>query len=202
MAKERIVSGMRSTGEGLHLGNFLGALQNWVELQETYDCFYFVANWHALTTGYGDTAEMRNWVRDLAIDYLGAGLDPDKSVLFVQSLVPEHAELHLLLSMMTPLPWLERVPTYREQQQELSDRDINTYGFLGYPLLQTADIIMYKAHWVPVGIDQVPHIEFSREVVRRFHHLYGTEIFPEPQPMLTEVPKFAGSGWPQNEQKL
>jgi len=192
MAKERIVSGMRSTGEGLHLGNYLGALQNWVQLQETYDCFYFVANWHALTTGYGDTAEMRNWVRGLAIDYLGAGLDPDKSVLFVQSLVPEHAELHLLLSMITPLPWLERVPTYREQQQEISDRDINTYGFLGYPLLQTADIIMYKAHWVPVGIDQVPHIEFSREVVRRFHHLYGTEIFPEPQPKLTAVPKLPG----------
>lgn len=192
MTKERILSGMRSTGEGVHLGNFLGALQNWVQLQEDYDCFYFIADWHALTTGYGDTAQLRNWVRDLAIDYLGAGLDPARSVLFVQSRVPEHAELHLLLSMITPLPWLERVPTYKEQQQEITDRDINTYGFLGYPLLQTADIIMYKAHWVPVGIDQVPHVEFSREVVRRFHHLYGVKIFPEPQPKLTQVPKLPG----------
>jgi tryptophanyl-tRNA synthetase len=191
MAQERILSGMRSSGR-LHLGNYLGALKNWVQLQTDYECYYFIADWHALTTGYADTTQNRQWVREVAIDYLSAGLDPDKSVLFIQSLVPEHAELHLLLSMITPLPWLERIPTYKEQQQELRDRDLSTYGFLGYPLLQTADIIMYKAHWVPVGIDQVSHIEFTREVVRRFHNLYNTEIFPEPQPKLTEVPKLQG----------
>ena len=167
MTKERVLSGMRSSGKP-HLGNLLGALKNWVQLQETYECFYFIADWHALTTGYADTVQNREWVREIAIDYLSAGLDPNKSVLFIQSLVPEHAELHLLLSMITPLPWLERVPTFREQQQEMTDRDLATYGFLGYPLLQTADIIMYKANWVPVGLDQVPHIELSREVVRRF----------------------------------
>jgi tryptophanyl-tRNA synthetase len=191
MAKERIVSGMRPSGK-LHLGNYLGALKNWVQLQEDYECFYFVADWHALTTGYADTAQIRAWIREIAIDYLSAGLDPERSVLFIQSRVPEHAELHLLLSMMTPLGWLERIPTYKEQQQELKDRDLNTYGFLGYPLLQSADIIMYKAHWVPVGVDQVSHIELTREVVRRFHHLYNVEIFPEPQPKLTEVPKLQG----------
>ncbi len=192
MTKERILSGMRTTGEGLHLGNYLGALQSWVQLQDEFECYYFLANWHALTTAYGDTAQLGDWTRDLAIDYLGAGLDPEKSVLFIQSRVPEHAELHLMLSMITPLPWLKRVPTYREQMQEMADRDINTYGFLGYPLLQTADIIMYRAHWVPVGMDQVPHVEFSREVVRRFNYLYGTEIFPEPQAKLTEIPKLPG----------
>jgi tryptophanyl-tRNA synthetase len=191
MAKERILSGMRSSGT-LHLGNLLGALKNWVQLQEAYDCFYFIADWHALTTGYADTAQNRHWVQEIAIDYLSAGLDPEKSVLFIQSRVPEHAELHLLLSMLTPLAWLERVPTFKEQQQELKDREINTYGFLGYPLLQTADIIMYKANWVPVGADQVSHIELSREVVRRFNTLYNTTIFPEPQPKLTEVPKLPG----------
>jgi tryptophanyl-tRNA synthetase len=191
MAKERILSGMRPSGK-LHLGNYLGALKNWVQLQAEYECFYFIADWHALTTGYADTAQIRTWVRDIAIDYLSAGLDPEKSVLFIQSRVPEHAELHLLLSMITPLAWLERIPTYREQQQELQDRDLNTYGFLGYPLLQAADIIMYKAHWVPVGIDQVPHVELVREVVRRFHYLYNTVVFPEPQPKLTEVPKLSG----------
>lgn len=191
MAKERILSGMRPSGK-LHLGNYLGALRNWVQLQQDYDCFYFIADWHALTTGYADTAQIRSWIREITIDYLSAGLDPENSVLFIQSRIPEHAELHLLLSMLTPLAWLERVPTYKEQQQELKDRDLTTYGFLGYPLLQTADIIMYKTHWVPVGIDQVSHIEVSREVVRRFHHLYGVEIFPEPQPKLTEVPKLPG----------
>jgi tryptophanyl-tRNA synthetase len=191
MAKERIVSGMRPSGK-LHLGNYLGALKNWVQLQEDYECFYFVADWHALTTGYADTAQIRAWVREIAMDYLSAGLDPERSVLFIQSRVPEHAELHVLLSMLTPLGWLERIPTYKEQQQELKERDLNTYGFLGYPLLQSADIIMYKAHWVPVGIDQVSHIELTREVVRRFHHLYNVEIFPEPQPKLTEVPKLQG----------
>jgi tryptophanyl-tRNA synthetase len=191
MTTERILSGMRPSGR-LHLGNYLGALQNWVELQNDYEAFYFIADWHALTTGYADTAQIRDWIRDIAIDYLSAGLDPEKSVLFIQSRVPEHAELHLLLSMLTPLPWLERIPTYKEQQQELRDRDLNTYGFLGYPLLQSADIIIYKAHWVPVGIDQVSHIEFTREVVRRFHNLYQTEVFPEPQPKLTQVPKLLG----------
>jgi tryptophanyl-tRNA synthetase len=191
MAKERILSGMRPSGK-LHLGNYLGALKNWVQLQENYECFYFVADWHALTTGYADTAQTRAWVREIAIDYLSAGLDPERSILFIQSRVPEHAELHLLLSMITPLGWLERIPTYKEQQQELKDRDLNTYGFLGYPLLQAADIIMYKTHWVPVGIDQVSHIECTREVVRRFHHLYNVDVFPEPQPKLTEVPKLPG----------
>src|SRR4029453_17183890 len=191
MTRERVLSGMRSSGQ-LHLGNLLGALKNWVQLQETYDCFFFIADWHSLTTGYADTSQVRESVREIAIDYLSAGLDPKKSVLFIQSLVPEHAELHLLLSMLTPLAWLERVPTYKEQQQEIKDRDLTTYGFLGYPLLQTADIIMYKTHWVPVGIDQVSHIEVSREVVRRFHHLYGVEIFPEPQPKLPEVRKRPG----------
>jgi tryptophanyl-tRNA synthetase len=191
MTKERVLSGMRSSGKP-HLGNLLGALKNWVHMQETYECFYFIADWHALTTGYADTTQLRESVQDIAIDYLSAGLDPKKSVLFIQSLVPEHAELHLLLSMITPLAWLERVPTFKEQQQEIKDRDLATYGFLGYPLLQTADIIMYKAHWVPVGLDQVAHIELSREVVRRFHSLYNREIFPEPQPKLTEVPKLPG----------
>ena len=163
-----------------------------MQLQDDYEAYYFIADWHALTTGYADTAQIRAWVQDIAIDYLSAGLDPDKSVLFIQSRVPEHAELHLLLSMITPLPWLERIPTYKEQQQELRDRDLNTYGFLGYPLLQSADIILYKADWVPVGIDQVSHIEFTREVVRRFHHLYQTEVFTEPQAKLTEVPKLLG----------
>ncbi|MBM3224546.1 MAG: tryptophan--tRNA ligase [Candidatus Tectomicrobia bacterium] len=191
MARERVLSGMRSSGK-LHLGNLLGALQNWVNMQETYDCFYFIADWHSLTTGYTDTSQVRASVRDIAIDYLSAGLDPNKSVLFIQSLVPEHAELHLLLSMITPLAWLERVPTFKEQQQEMKDRDLATYGFLGYPLLQTADIIMYKANWVPVGIDQVAHIELSREIVRRFNNIYNVEVFPEPQPKLTEVPKLPG----------
>src|SRR6266852_1127709 len=190
MTRERVLSGMRSSGRP-HLGNLLGALKNWVHMQETYDCFYFIADWHALTTGYADTTQLRESVREIAIDYLSAGLDPNRSVLFIQSLVPEHAELHLLLSMITPLSWLERVPTYKAQQQELKDRDLATYGFLGYPLLQTADIIMYKANWVPVGQDQVPHIELSREIVRRFNHLYG-ETLIEPQPLLTETPKFLG----------
>ncbi|MGE3537962.1 MAG: tryptophan--tRNA ligase [Candidatus Tectimicrobiota bacterium] len=191
MARERVLSGMRSSGR-LHLGNYLGALKNWVHMQETYDCYYFIADWHSLTTGYNDTSQVRESVRDIAIDYLSAGLDPEQSVLFIQSLVPEHAELHLLLSMITPLAWLERVPSFKEIQQELKDRDLATYGFLGYPLLQTADVIMYKANWVPVGIDQVPHIELSREVVRRFNHLYQVNFFPEPQPKLTEVPKLPG----------
>lgn len=191
MSRERVLSGMRSSGR-LHLGNYLGALKNWVQMQEDYDCYYFIADWHSLTTGYAETSQVRAFVREIAIDYLSAGLDPEQSVLFIQSLVPEHAELHLLLSMMTPLAWLERVPSFKELQQELKDRDLATYGFLGYPLLQTADVIMYKANWVPVGIDQVPHIELSREIVRRFNHIYHVSFFPEPQPKLTEVPKLPG----------
>ena len=192
MKKERVLSGMRPSG-GLHLGNYLGALRNWVSLQDTYACFYFIADLHALTTDYNDTKDLPDLITEMAIDWLAAGLDPEKSVLFVQSRIPEHSELHLLFSMITPVSWLERVPSYKEQQQELSHLDLSTYGFLGYPLLQTADIVVYKANWVPVGIDQVSHIELAREVVRRFNHLYGVEVFPEPQPLLTEVPKLPGT---------
>src|SRR6266567_2106306 len=190
MTKERVLSGMRSSGKP-HLGNLLGALKNWVHMQETYECFYFIADWHSLTTGYADTSQVRESVREIAIDYLSAGLDPKKSVLFIQSLVPEHAELHLLLSMITPLGWLERVPSFKEQQQEMKDRDLNTYGFLGYPLLQTADVIIYRANFVPVGEDQASHLELSREIVRRFNNFYGP-VFPEPQALFTPTPKVPG----------
>ncbi|MDQ7788323.1 MAG: tryptophan--tRNA ligase [Thermodesulfovibrionales bacterium] len=189
--KERVLSGMQSSGK-LHLGNLVGALSNWVRLQDTYDCYYFIADWHALTTGYADTSAIKESTRDILINFLAAGLDPEKCTLFIQSRIPEHAELHLLLSMITPLGWLERVPTYKEKQQELKERDLSTYGFLGYPLLQTADIIIYRAKYVPVGIDQVPHLEISREVARRFNYLYK-EIFPEPEPLLTEFPKVVGT---------
>jgi tryptophanyl-tRNA synthetase len=181
---------MRPTGK-LHLGHLLGALNNWVALQEKYDCFYFVADWHALTSDYADTSELAANAIDNAADWLAAGLDPERSTLFLQSLVPEHAELHLLLSMIIPIPWLERVPTYKEQQEQVTDKDLSTYGFLGYPLLQTADIIIYDAHYVPVGEDQVPHLELSREVVRRFHGFYGS-VFVEPQPLLTHFPRLPG----------
>ncbi len=181
---------MRPSGK-LHLGNLVGALDNWRKLQDEYDCFFFVADWHALTTEYSNPEIIPESIRDMMIDWLSVGLSPEKSVLFVQSRIKEHAELHLLLSMITPLPWLERVPSYKEQQAELANRDLTTYGFLGYPLLQTADIIIYKAHKVPVGIDQVPHVEFSREIARRFNSLYGP-VFPLPEPMLTEVPKLLG----------
>ncbi len=190
MPKERVLSGMRPTGK-LHLGNMVGALDNWRNLQEAYECFFFVADWHALTTEYANTGIIRENIREMVIDWLSVGLSPEKSVLFIQSKIMEHAELHLLLSMITPLPWLERVPSYKDQQQELTDHDLSTYGFLGYPLLQTADIIIYKAHKVPVGIDQVPHVELSREIARRFNYFYG-EVFPLPEPMLTEVPKLLG----------
>jgi len=190
MPKQRVLSGMRPTGK-LHLGNMVGALDNWKRLQEEYECFFFAADWHALTTEYANTDIIRGNIRDMVIDWLSVGLSPEKSVLFVQSKIKEHAELHLLLSMITPLPWLERVPSYKEQQQELANRDLSTYGFLGYPLLQTADIIIYKAHKVPVGIDQVPHVELSREIARRFNFFYG-EVFPAPEPMLTEIPKLLG----------
>jgi tryptophanyl-tRNA synthetase len=191
MNKERVLSGMQSSGK-LHLGNLVGALNNWVKLQDTYDCYYFVADWHSLTTGYAEPSSIKESTNDLLINFLAAGLDPEKCTIFVQSRVLEHAELHLLLSMITPLGWLERVPTYKEKQEELKERDLSTYGFLGYPLLQTADIIIYRAKYVPVGIDQVPHLEISREIARRFNYLYK-EIFPEPEALLTEFPKVAGT---------
>ncbi|MDA8077928.1 MAG: tryptophan--tRNA ligase [Nitrospiraceae bacterium] len=187
---ERVLSGMQSSGR-VHLGNLVGALQNWVRLQDAYECYYFIADWHALTSGYENPSVLRESVNDLLINFLAAGLDPDKCTIFIQSKVLEHAELHLLLSMITPLGWLERVPTYKEKQHELKERDLSTYGFLGYPLLQTADIIMYRAKHVPVGVDQVPHLEISREIARRFNHFYG-EIFPEPEALLTQFPKVPG----------
>ncbi|MBI2155524.1 MAG: tryptophan--tRNA ligase [Candidatus Rokubacteria bacterium] len=188
-ARERVLSGMRPTGK-LHLGNYLGALDNWVRMQDAYDCFYFVANWHALTDDH-DTAAVPGDTIEMLADWLGAGLDPERSTLFVQSLVPEHAELHLLFSMITPVGWLERVPTYKEriEQQGITSP---SYGLLGYPLLQSADILMYKPRWVPVGIDQVPHVELTREVARRFNHVFG-EVFPEPDAKLTEIPKVPGT---------
>ncbi len=181
---------MRPTGK-LHLGHLVGALNNWAGLQAQYDCFYFVADWHALTSDYADTSEIVASAHDMAADWIAAGLDPERSTLFIQSLVPEHAELFLLLSMTVPIPWLERVPTYKEQMDQLSEKDLSTLGFLGYPLLQTADIIMYNAHFVPVGDDQVPHLELSREIVRRFHNFYG-ELFVEPKPLLTTFPRLPG----------
>lgn len=190
MAKERVLSGMQSSGK-VHLGNLVGALQNWVRLQDTYDCYYFVADWHALTTGYENPKVLHDSVEDLLVNFVAAGLDPERCTIFIQSRILEHAELHLLLSMITPLGWLERVPTYKEKQQELQERDLSTYGFLGYPLLQTADIIIYRAKYVPVGVDQVPHLEISREIARRFNYLYG-EVFPEPDALLTEFPKVPG----------
>ncbi len=175
MFPERVVSGMRPTG-ALHIGHYHGALKNWVRLQSEYPCFFFVADWHALTTHYESPEIIQQSIWDMVIDWLAAGLDPAQSTLFFQSRVPEHAELHLLLSMNTPLGWLERVPTYKDQQEKLADKDLSTYGFLGYPLLQSADILMYRAGYVPVGEDQVPHIELTREVARRFNHLYGREV--------------------------
>jgi tryptophanyl-tRNA synthetase len=191
MKTPRILSGMRPTGK-LHLGHLVGALENWVRLQNEYECFYCVVDWHALTTHYDDTSRIREYIVDNAIDWLAAGLDPQRSTLFIQSHVMEHAELHLLFSMIVPLPWLERVPTYKEQMSEIKDHDLNTYGFLGYPLLQSADILIYKANAVPVGADQVAHIELTREIARRFNHFYD-EVFPEPQTLLTEVPKLPGT---------
>jgi tryptophanyl-tRNA synthetase len=191
MAKPRILSGMRPTGP-LHLGNLMGALDNWVRLQDTYDCFFTIVDWHSLTTDYADTSAIRENVLEVAIDWLAAGLDPARSVLFVQSHVKEHAELHLLLSMITPVGWLERVPTYKEQQQQITDKDLSTYGFLGYPVLQTADIVIYKADAVPVGEDQAAHVELCREIVRRFNHLYGP-VFPEPKTLLTEAKRIPGT---------
>jgi tryptophanyl-tRNA synthetase len=191
MARPRILSGMRPTGP-LHLGHLTGALDNWVRLQDTYECYYSIVDWHALTTDYADPSAVKSNVLEVAFDWLACGLSPEKSTLFIQSLVPEHAELHLLLSMTTPLPWLERVPSYKEQQQNIQDKDLGTYGFLGYPLLQTADIVIYKADAVPVGEDQAPHIELTREIVRRFNNFYGP-VFPEPKTLLTATPRTPGT---------
>lgn len=184
MEKKIILSGARPTGD-IHLGNYFGALHNWVQLQESFECNFFIADWHALTTGYAETENLQENTINLMADFLACGLDPDKSTLFLQSKVMEHAELFLLFSMITPLAWLERCPTYKDQLIQLKDKDITTYGFLGYPCLQAADILMYKADFVPVGEDQLPHLELTREIARRFNYLYGP-VFPEPQPLLTK----------------
>ena len=185
---------MRSTGK-LHLGNYVGALQNWVRMQDEYECFFCVADWHALTTDYADTSHVKENSLEVALDWLAAGLDPEKSVIFIQSHVLAHAELHLLFSMITPLGWLERVPTYKEQRENIKDKDLGTYGFLGYPVLQAADILIYKADCVPVGEDQVAHVELTREIARRFNGFYGKpkEVFPEPQALLTPAAKLPGT---------
>lgn len=188
--KKRILSGMRPTGP-LHLGNLLGALDNWIALQEQHECYFFVADWHALTSDYENPRGIKDNIRNMILDWLSAGLDPEKSVFFVQSQIKEHAELFLILSMLTPVPWLERNPTYKDQIVQLNNKDLSTFGFLGYPVLQAADIIMYKANAVPVGIDQVPHVEITREIARRFNFLYG-DVFPEPESILTETPKILG----------
>jgi tryptophanyl-tRNA synthetase len=190
MDNKRVLSGMRPTGK-THLGHLHGILENWRDLQDTYECFYFAADWHALTSEYKNTEIIRESLIEMIIDWLSVGLDPQRSTLFVQSWVKEHAELHLLLSMITPLSWLERNPTYKEQQEELADKDIGTYGFLGYPVLQAADILMYKGNYVPVGKDQLPHLEITREIARRFNYLYR-ETFPPPEALLTEVPNLVG----------
>ena len=182
---------MRPTGK-LHLGNLVGALENWVKLQDQYESYHFVADWHMLTTDYADTSELQANIREMVTDWLAAGLDPQKATLFVQSRLPEHAELHLLFSMVTPLGWLERVPSYKEQLENIKDRDLTTYGFLGYPVLQAADILMYKANAVPVGEDQVAHVELTREISRRFNSFYGL-VFPEPNALLTPTPRLPGT---------
>ncbi|MGB8065068.1 MAG: tryptophan--tRNA ligase [Candidatus Sulfotelmatobacter sp.] len=211
--RKRVLSGMRSTGK-LHLGNYVGALQNWVRMQDEYECFFMVADWHALTTDYAETSRIKENSLEVTIDWLAAGLDPERAVIFIQSHVPAHAELHLLLSMITPLGWLERVPTYKEQRENIKDKDLGTYGFLGYPLLQAADILIYRADFVPVGEDQVAHVELTREIARRFNGfyplsirvteqilqsetrvIYETErvVFPEPQSLLTPAAKLPGT---------
>lgn len=193
--RPRVLSGMRPTGK-LHLGNYVGALQNWVKLQDSHECFFFVADWHALTTDYDDTSRLADNTLEVVLDYLGAGLDPEMCTIFVQSHVLQHAELHVLFSMITPLGWLERVPSYKEQQQNLPNKDLHMYGFLGYPLLQAADILIYRPRFVPVGEDQVAHVELTREVARRFNNFYnlkGKAVFPEPEALLTPSPKLLGT---------
>lgn len=189
--KDIILSGMRPTG-ALHLGNYFGALENWVKLQDEYNCYFFVADWHALTTGYEDTTQIKNNIYDLVVDWVSAGLDPNKCNIFLQSSILEHAELHMLFSMTTPLSWLYRCPTYKDQLNQMKDKNITTYGFLGYPCLQAADILIYKAGYVPVGEDQLPHLELTREIARRFNHMYG-EVFPEPDAILTKSKVLPGT---------
>ncbi|MCM8784281.1 MAG: tryptophan--tRNA ligase [Candidatus Omnitrophica bacterium] len=189
--KKRVLSGMRPTGY-LHLGHLVGALSNWVNLQREYNCFFMIADWHALMSEYQNPEEIKKYVFDNLIDWLACGISPEESTIFLQSEVKEHLELHMILSILTPLAWLERCPTYKEQIKELKDKDLTNYGFLGYPVLQAADILLYKASFVPVGQDQLPHLELTRELVRRFHTLYKKEVFVEPQALLTEVPKLLG----------
>ncbi|ABQ26433.1 tryptophan--tRNA ligase [Geotalea uraniireducens] len=190
MENKRIVSGMRPTGK-LHLGHFHGVLSNWLKLQQEFECFFFAADWHSLTTEYANTEGIRDSIREMVLDWLAFGIDPEKSTIFVQSQVPQHAELNLILSMITPVSWLERNPTYKEMQENLTAKDLSTFGFLGYPVLMASDIIVYKAARVPVGQDQIPHLEITREIARRFNYLYG-EVFPEPAALLTETPKVLG----------
>ncbi|MGA9773424.1 MAG: tryptophan--tRNA ligase [Blastocatellia bacterium] len=191
--RKRIVSGMRPTGN-MHLGNYEGALKNWIRLQDSgeYDCFYFIADLHALTSDYADTSAIKQNTLDMVSDWIAAGLDPARSTIFAQSMIQEHSELHLILSAITPLGWLERVPTYKEQRENITEKDIGNYAFLGYPVLQAADIIMYKADFVPVGKDQASHVELTREIVRRFNNFYG-DVFPEPKELHTEVPVLPGT---------
>lgn len=191
MAKKRILSGMRPTGP-LHLGNYLGALQNWVALQDEYECFFMSADWHALTSEYRNSTQMRQFARENVAEWIAAGIDPNRSTVFIQSQVPEHAELHIVLSCITPLGWLERVPTYKAQLKELESKGVDNYAFLGYPVLQAADIFLYKGEVVPVGEDQLPHLELTREIARRFNATFGREVFPEPQAKLTKVPLLLG----------
>jgi tryptophanyl-tRNA synthetase len=190
--RKRVLSGMQPSGL-MHLGNHLGALENWKSLQDQYECYFFVADWHALSTNYADTSRIREFSRELLIDWLAAGINPERSTVFIQSRIPEHAVLHLLLSMMTPISWLERNPTYREKQEEIKEKDLSTYGFLGYPVLQAADILLYKPDFVPVGKDQLPHLELTRELARRFNDIYKTQVFPEPKEHLTKFPKVMGT---------
>ena len=191
MAGKRILSGMQPSGQ-LHLGNYHGALKNWIAMQDDFDCFFFIADLHSLTTLYENPQLLKKYSFEVVVDWLSSGLDPGKCTLFVQSEIPEHAELHLILSMMVPVPWLERNPTYKEKQDEVKSVDMSSYGFLGYPVLQTADIVLYKANAVPVGIDQVPHLELSREIVRRFNKLYKKKVFVEPEAKISDVPKLNG----------
>ena len=189
--RQRVLSGFRPTGP-MHIGHLVGALENWIRLQDSHECFFAICDWHALTSEYADTSSLRDHVLDMALDWLASGLDPERCTIFVQSQVPEHAELHLLLSMIVPVAWLERVPTYKEQQQQIANRDLTNYGFLGYPVLQAADILIYRAERVPVGEDQLAHLELCREIARRFNSLYG-EVFPEPQALTTRVPRVPGT---------
>ncbi len=191
MKKQRVLSGIRPTGK-LHWGNYFGAIKNWVELQKDYECFFCIADWHALTSEYAKPQAIPGWTWELYAEILACGVDPEKSTFFIQSHVPEHAELHLILSMFTPLGWLERVPTYKEMRETMAEKDLNTYGFLGYPVLQAADILIYNAHKIPVGEDQVSHLELIREMVRRFHFITGKKTFVEPQPLLTKSPRVPG----------